>query len=663
MANNGGPTRTPEEERYLRGRKLFDSRKFIEALDELEPLIGDDQWRERAKPLLIRLVKALDVGSAAPPMKLRMQRMRKMLGLDSNDAGNRPWEEVFIERESSSLERLGPEFSERRGTGSRRLRIRRESTQAESAAVESVGPFEMVERTPHLEIESDDELQALSRFEAKVFLDKLAPTAGEVSEPVRALAGSRVEMTLAASGHFTFESPPTATFTMDGDADRMDIATVRLQVVEKPKQVEGAPFLAAIFYVDSRPCGRVTRSVFIRGVGNELARQETPPSAGQTQPDPWALSSPNVTPPSVEIGPNGPKAADLTVTIVAADANDGRSYLCTVQSPHLEEFKERKSCPWNLQSTTRDLVAGFMKKFASQPAGSLDLIAELRGAGNILFEASPRLFQEAFWGLIDANVNLKTIAIITAEPFVPWELMIPNRWKNGTDPEERPALGVEFQLGRWTDTRVIAPSPKIQLRDSFVVAPAYVGNRILKNSNAEAEMVLKNYPGDRIAPANFSGIQTKLGSEGRSLVHFICHGDDDGSGIQTILLEEGRQLSSSALLGMPGIAKIFRAKRPVVFLNACKIGQTLPSMVGLGGFVVSFIKLGATAVIAPLWSVEDAVAGKIATIFYDKLKASPDTPLSEIFASIRTMAYEEGSGRDTYAAYCFYGDPFASLAN
>jgi hypothetical protein len=78
--------------------------------------------------------------------------------------------------------------------------------------------------------------------------------------------------------------------------------------------------------------------------------------------------------------------------------------------------------------------------------------------------------------------------------------------------------------------------------------------------------------------------------------------------------------------------------------------------------VTSFIKLGAAAVIAPLWSVEDDVAREIASNFYGKLKEDPKAPIAQIFAATREKAYEPGSGRDTYAAYCFYGDPYASLA-
>jgi hypothetical protein len=58
--------------------------------------------------------------------------------------------------------------------------------------------------------------------------------------------------------------------------------------------------------------------------------------------------------------------------------------------------------------------------------------------------------------------------------------------------------------------------------------------------------------------------------------------------------------------------------------------------------VTSFIKLGATAVIAPLWSVEDDVAREIASNFYGKLKEDPKAPIAQIFAATREKAYEPG---------------------
>ena len=124
-------------------------------------------------------------------------------------------------------------------------------------------------------------------------------------------------------------------------------------------------------------------------------------------------------------------------------------------------------------------------------------------------------------------------------------------------------------------------------------------------------------------------------------MHFVCHGKDAGNGIQSIPLERDSELTSYNLLGMEGLPAIFHTNRPVVFLNACKIGQMVPSLIGLGGFVVSFIKLGAIAVIAPLWSVDDATARVVARQFYQELKAEPSKPLAEILTSIRERAYKK----------------------
>jgi CHAT domain-containing protein len=143
-------------------------------------------------------------------------------------------------------------------------------------------------------------------------------------------------------------------------------------------------------------------------------------------------------------------------------------------------------------------------------------------------------------------------------------------------------------------------------------------------------------------------------------VHFVCHGKDTAGGSQTIYLEGGEVLSSASILGMLGVRELFSTKRPVVFLNACEVGRGAPALVGVGGFAASFIRMGATAVIAPLWSVDDKAAHAIAEEFYRTVRARPGLPFSRIFAGIRGKAYDRETGQDTYAAYCFYGDPCAA---
>lgn len=646
MSEAPGPQISRHEELFLRGRKFLDRGMIDEAIDQLEQLATDPEWSGRVYELLNAYAQTASISRTLLSPRLR-QLLRLLTPIGA--IGDVPLPNFKIDPPD-----LNPAPSTRRGSPQRRSGRPDRSGKSRDVPVARSEPRPIeapappIERTPHMRVDVQGEIRSGTTFSVAVLLDKLPSTEGELADPVRAAPGSRVEMTLGASGHFSVEGTATATFVLR-DVDRIDVGTFAVRVVAQVNEIEGIPFLAAIFYVDGRPCGSVTRRI-------EIAGNETGTPKGQPATD-AALSA---TLPSIAIGPNGLERADITVTVVAADANDGRSFICTVETGHPSVAGERKTAPWNLANTTRDLVGGFMKGFVANPAGSKQLIAELKGAGNVLFDSSPRIFRDTFWSLVDAGLSIRTIAIVTAEPFIPWELMIPNRWKDDLY-EERPALGVEFQIGRWTSDQVISPARRIILQDSFVIAPVYSGSQRLQNSDVEAAMVLRSYRGERIAPADFGTIETRLGSEARTLVHFICHGNDDGGGIQSLVLEGGAQLPAHALLGMTGLAKLFRSKRPLVFLNACKVGQPLPSLVGLGGFVVSFIKLGATAVIAPLWSVEDDVAHDVATEFYQQLSFDPKISLAKIFSTIRAKAYEDGSGRDTYAAYCFYGDPFASL--
>jgi hypothetical protein len=175
----------------------------------------------------------------------------------------------------------------------------------------------------------------------------------------------------------------------------------------------------------------------------------------------------------------------------------------------------------------------------------------------------------------------------------------------------------------------------LRIVDSSVIAPAYSGTMVLKNSLPEATMVTDQYPGDIIRPAPFASVGKELGTVSRSLIHFVCHGKDTTAGIQCIRLDDNGELSSANLLGLDGLGELFAKTRPIAFLNACEVGRTTPSLVGLGGFVASFIKLGATVVIAALWSVEDTIIAVIDRAH--ALNSSPNN-LAEIAPSSASSA-------------------------
>jgi hypothetical protein len=496
----------------------------------------------------------------------------------------------------------------------------------------------IVRRTPHLRVDSP--LQPGASFQVQVYLDRHDAQADEYSEDVVVPMGTQVEVHLVVSSHFEVLGDAVCTMTVRGDTEHSEASPFELAVKDVDAlRVDVAPLITALFFHNSRPSGKVTRVVKIVG----LDAVPTPPGR----------------PARVEL--QDARMPDLSITIRASEANDGRQFHCTLSTPLLDSYKVPVTTSWNLPSVSEQLVRSHMQAFTKKQPVAGALVAELRGAGIALFEAGPKSFQKLFWELVDAERLPREISIVSEEPYIPWELMIPRRKRANGQLETRKPLGVEFPIGRWIPPDFVAGRTQIPLTDSYVIAPKYASARqALPHSDAEEALLMQLFLGEAISPATFVQIAEKLTSAGRSLVHFVCHGKDSGDGRQVLQLENNEELSSWQVLGIEGLEAVFAQKRPFVFLNACEVGRATAALVGLGGFATSFIELGASAVIAPLWSVKDEIAHQVAEAFYNSVKSEPSTPFAEILRRLRAKAYEGKSAEDTYAAYCFYGDPCAT---
>jgi CHAT domain-containing protein len=227
---------------------------------------------------------------------------------------------------------------------------------------------------------------------------------------------------------------------------------------------------------------------------------------------------------------------------------------------------------------------------------------------------------------------------------------------NSTPYDAGDPLGITLQMGRWITGRYIAPPQKVRLQSLFVISPT---TSELTCADDEVKFLLETLkerwtPGDRLSPATVSGINKGLEASSRDVLHFVCHGE---SGVlQTLILETPEKLTSAMVLALKGFLSAFKS-HPLVFLNACKVGGLTPGLDGVSGFATSFMKLGSSAVIAPLWAVQDKAALQVATVFYNAIFTG--IPFARVFQEIRKRAYSGDAPLDSYAAYCFYGDPLA----
>jgi CHAT domain-containing protein len=164
-----------------------------------------------------------------------------------------------------------------------------------------------------------------------------------------------------------------------------------------------------------------------------------------------------------------------------------------------------------------------------------------------------------------------------------------------------------------------------------------------------------------VQPATIGDLDHRFGEDHASLLHFVCHGaagieDDDA-----IELEGPEpKLRAGTMETLEGFIRLCQATHPLVFLNSCGTGQMVPSLAGGAGFPRSFGIIGAYAIVAPLWPVDDKLARDVALELYGEALKPDAKPIAEILREIRSRGYEERDA-DTFAAYCFFGDPQARL--
>jgi hypothetical protein len=298
-------------------------------------------------------------------------------------------------------------------------------------------------------------------------------------------------------------------------------------------------------------------------------------------------------------------------------------------------------------------VAGYLEKFVDAHAGPAQRQSRLVSAGRKLYEeAAPPVFREALWSLVDDGNPPKTIAIYSDEPAYPWEIIIPTR-----DDAARQPLGVEFAVGRWINKEHLPAVPRLKLVDATVIAPLYDDDPLLQAAE-EAKYVREQYDGVEVDPPSpgYDEVAEALAECRGTLVHFVGHGETGG---QAFRLGNHEALDALDLGGWDAARAAFASRPPLVFINACQAARQKPGLTVPDSLPRAFMELHAGCVIAPIWDVEDAAAHQVATEFYETAVNQPWTPYAEIMRQIRAKAYGPHGGVDTYAAYCFFGDPLA----
>ncbi len=125
-----------------------------------------------------------------------------------------------------------------------------------------------------------------------------------------------------------------------------------------------------------------------------------------------------------------------------------------------------------------------------------------------------------------------------------------------------------------------------------------------------------------------------------------------------VVLADGRKLRPEDIHGQRQ-THIAQA-RPLIFMNACRVGQQAWALTRLGGWASAWVDRCRCGVfVGPLWSVNDRLAYEFAQAFYDALRAKQTIGQAALAARrhVRALAPDDPN----CLAYSVYAHPNARV--
>lgn len=461
-----------------------------------------------------------------------------------------------------------------------------------------------------------------------------APLAASVdTRPVTARLAQTVVVHLHARGQdFQVEGEPVRRLRIDPDRDSE----------------------TAVFFLTALRAADTTVRLDFRQAGLTVATVELPitvtadtepVSADQTRAEALVAVGGGYAP---------PPDVDLRVTVTT---RDGRSVLGYVlHSPNgVAGYHYYPAGEVVILGSPQDYQARLMSRIERLSGGEAQ--GGLRALGEQLYrELFPSQLRRAYQHLSTSGV--RSLQVTSDEPWIPWELVRPY---DDEDPDrivDDDFLCARFELTRWLAGRS-GPPGGIDIRRVACLDAGQAPTRPPLPATAQERRHLAGLA-DRHRLEDLSPRQATTaavgalldGQQGQiDLWHFAGHGD-----VSTIVLADGSCLRPEDLYGprQTGIAR----RRPLVFVNACRVGQQTWSLTQLGGWAAAWAgRCRCGVFVGPLWSVTDEPAWVFARTFYDQLEAGRTVGQAVLTARAQTRAHAPDD--PTWLAYNVYAHPNA----
>jgi len=272
---------------------------------------------------------------------------------------------------------------------------------------------------------------------------------------------------------------------------------------------------------------------------------------------------------------------------------------------------------------------------------------------SLAFDLLPPKLMDFLWQKRD---EIRSIVVHSEEGLLPWELcLVTHRDADGRT-EELGFLCELFELTRW---RPMLPAREELTMSRFgVIAPDDSG---LKSRKSEVEMLNALGTDARsveLVRATSKDVMKLLTDGTYDVIHFIGHGElqDPGRAASARLVLSGASFLVAE--SIRGAAANFGLARPLVFLNACRLGSASAGLVGPAGFASVMLDAGSTAFVGAHWDVVDEKAHEFATTLYAHLVDGE--PIGR--AALAARLAIKSPGDPTWLAYTVFASPTAALA-
>lgn len=261
--------------------------------------------------------------------------------------------------------------------------------------------------------------------------------------------------------------------------------------------------------------------------------------------------------------------------------------------------------------------------------------------------------------------HVHTLQVVSDEPWIPWELIKPYDDEPGQELIDHDFLCMQFDFARWVCPAASPAVAEIAVEALACIVPSDSGLSEAQRERDDLQALAASVglKAHAPAPADLRAVEELL-RDGKpiQLWHFACHGNFAPAtpGKSPLHLEHGSRLTPDDLVG-PAQTHLKR-DRPLVFLNACRVGSGGLSLTGLGGWASVLVgDCGVGAVIAPLWSVNDALACEFARVFYDQLRTVAGCTIGRAVRQARRHVRDAAPHNSTWLAYSLYAHPNARV--